>query len=287
MAPKEDVFSSFEALLADRRPQRPWVENPDGKLIMTPDYELLEALMGIPVGDRSSSASGRLAKAIDAWAAFELRRAGFTSDEVWPRLDRPRVLTEELRQFILGLPKSAQPEAWERLAKNSKAAPSSAEVLGRAYFKQTDVLVSHWSTGPELLISTKSMVSSFANNRKNRFEEAYGDAKNLRGRFPLVSLGFLFVVRSTIPDSGLELTIDMMRKLRAEEDIYEATSLMLVEWEDGVGDSVKVRNDLVPIDLQAGPFFDRLIDNVLLRTPISMHRGVRAERDGRPAVTDA
>lgn len=41
------------------------------------------------------------------------------------------------------------------------------------------------------------MLSSYGKNLRNRFEEAYGDAKNIRGRFPLVALGFLFLVRST------------------------------------------------------------------------------------------
>ncbi len=281
MARKKDVFSSFEALMGGWPVSSPWTQNERGTAEFQPDYGLLERLMGIPVGAGSTSASGRLAKAIDAWAAFELRRAGFSDDEVWPRLTRPRVLTDELRQFILSLPKSARSDAWERVADNTKAAPSSADVLGRAYFKQVDVLIAHWSTGPEVLISTKSMVSSFSNNRKNRFEEAYGDAKNLRGRFPLVSMGFLFVVRSTIPDAGLELTIDMMRKLRSEEDIYEATSLVLAEWRDGEADSVRVRNDLTPTDLQAGAFFDQLIDGVLSRTPVSMHVHAREAREGR------
>lgn len=278
MPRKQDVFSSFEDVIAQWPPTSPWTASEEDLPFFAPDYDLLAKVMGIPVGAKSSSASGRLPKSVDAWAASELRRAGFDPDAVWPRLHQPRVVTNELRQYIRALPKDAQTEAWNRLAKNSKAAPSSSDVLGRAYFKQVDVLVSHWSTGPEILISTKCMVSSFANNRKNRFEEAYGDAKNLRGRFPLASMGFLFVVRSTIPASGLELTIDMMRKLRAEEDVYEATALVLADWRDGDPDSVRIRNDMVPSDLQSGPFFNWIIDAVLSRTPISMHPQVRQSR---------
>jgi hypothetical protein len=57
---------------------------------------------------------------------------------------------------------------------NKRVAPAEARVLGRAYVKQVDVLIAQWSRGPELLISTKSMVSSFRNNLPNRFEESYG-----------------------------------------------------------------------------------------------------------------
>ncbi len=286
MAEKEDVFSSFEETIGARSVTDPWLRTGNGQPNFEPDYELLQQLMAIPIAAGSDSATGRLAKAIDAWVAHELRRARFDPDEVWPRLTRPRVLTRELVEFIKGLPKAEQEQAWRRVASNTKAAPSSADVLGRAYFKQVDVLVAHWSRGPELLISTKSMVSSFGNNRKNRFEEAYGDAKNLRGRYPLLSMGFLFVVRSTIPASGLELTIDMMRKLQAEQDIYDSTALVLVEWSDDDGRPVRVRNDLVPEDLQAGRFLGALIGRLLERTPISIHVPVREAREGRHIELD-
>ena len=71
--------------------------------------------------------------------------------------------------------------------------------MGRAYSKQSDVVIASWAAGVEVLISTKTMLSSYQKNLRNRFEEAYGDAKNLRGRHPLASLGFLFVAGGDIP----------------------------------------------------------------------------------------
>ena len=37
--------------------------------------------------------------------------------------------------------------------------------------------MSSWATGPELMVSTKRMDSSFGKNAANRVEESYGDAK--------------------------------------------------------------------------------------------------------------
>lgn len=281
--PADDVFASFEATLRAGRDDNPWTTTADGP-VYRPDHGLLARVVGIPVRAGSGSESGRLAKAIDAWIANELRRAGFGDDEVWPRLTRPRVLPRDLALFLDGLPTREREAAWARVLRNRRVAPTDARVLGRAYVKQVDVLVARWSRGPELLVSTKSMTSSFRNNLPNRFEEAYGDAKNLRGRHPLVSMGFLFFLRSTVTaEAGtLDRVVDMLRKLQQDVDVYDATCLLVGEW--GVGEdpgAVTIRNDLVPADLRADRFLGTLVDRLLERTPVDMHVGVRAARAGR------
>jgi hypothetical protein len=284
MASTEDVFDSFEPLIAARSDGSPWIAGADGVRVFAPDHELLESLLAVPIGAGAGSESGRLAKSIDAWVAHELRRSGFGPDEVWPRRQRPRVLPREVALFIEGLPKTQQAEARRQLAKNRRVAPNDARILGKAYVKQVDVVVAQWARGPELLVSTKSMVSSFRNNLPNRFEESYGDAKNLRGRYPLVALGFLFVLRSTVIDERgtLDRAIDMLRKLRGEADGYDATSLVLAEWGDRPAfNGVKLRDDSVPPDLQLGAFLESMIRSVLDRTPIDMHVRVRELRDQR------
>ena len=290
MPSSDDVFDSFETAIRARKPRNPWSrDEPTGRLEYVADYQLLGDLIGIPLGAASGSESGRLAKAIDAWVASELRRAGFGDDEVWPRLTKPRVLPRDLALFIEGLPAREREAARERVLRNKRVAPSDAKVLGRAYVKQVDVLVAQWSRGPELLVSTKSMVSSFRNNLPNRFEESYGDAKNLRGRFPMVSMGFLFLLRSTVTSEAgtLDRAIDMLRKLQLEIDVYDACCLLIAEWADppAFGGAV-VRDDLVPDDLRADRFIATLINAVLERTPIDMHVEVRERREHRPLDVD-
>ncbi|NED98785.1 hypothetical protein [Phytoactinopolyspora halotolerans] len=283
MVSKDDVFDSFEAVISERGATNPWEESASGHRVYHPDYELLAALLAIPLREGRGSESGRLAKGIDAWVAHELRRAGFPADEVWPRLTKPRVLPREVGIFLDRLPKSLRNDVHAHLLKNKTVAPSEARVLGRAYVKQVDVLVSQWARGPELLVSTKSMVSSFRNNLPNRFEESYGDAKNLRGRYPLVSMGFLFVMRSTILDDpgAFEKAVDMLRKLQGEADAYDATCVVLAEWSDDAFDGVRIRTDQVPDDLSADRFLRTLIEAVLTRTPVEMHVEVRERREHR------
>ena len=284
MAEREDVFDSFEDAIRARPDSNPWVlDEATGKATYLPDHELLGTLIGIPVGESRGSESGRLAKAIDAWVAHELRRCGFPPDEVWPRLTKPRVLPRELGLYLDGLPRRMQEAAHDQVLRNRQAAPSDARVLGRAYVKQVDVLVAQWSRGPELLISTKSMVSSFRNNLPNRFEESYGDAMNLRGRYPMVAMGFLFVLRSTVLEERgtFERAIDMLRKLKEEQDVYDATCVVLAEWNDAAFGGVTLRQDAVPLDLRTDSFIPTLVDAVLERTPVDMHVEVRQRREHR------
>ncbi len=222
--PKLDRFDPY-------LPVEPWV-NPwqaDGSYV--PDLELLATLLSVAAG--TAQQSGIVAAAADVWAAEELRRAGFDPDEVWPRRTKPRVLPRDVRNFIEGgaLSKKLRVDVEERMthAKARKALPAEAHVLGSAYSKQADVVVASWAAGIELLISTKTMLSSYQKNLRNRFEEGYGDAKNLRGRHPLAALGFLYVVGSDIPDVSLEFAIDMLRKLVREPDVYECACLLVVE----------------------------------------------------------
>lgn len=284
MTTTDELWEQFGAVLSEATAGNPWVHADDGTSRFQPDYDSLASLVAIPIEAGSESQSGRLAKSIDAWMASELCRAGFDRDEVWPRLTKPRVLPRDLSLYLRGLPVRERAAAEARVIANTKIAPSDARILGRAYVKQVDVVIAQWSRGPELLVSTKSMVSSFRKNLPNRFEESYGDAMNLRGRHPLAAMGFLLLMRSTVADEPgtVDRVADMLRKLREDRDVYDATGLVLAEWSDPASfDGVRVRNELVPEDLRVDAFLPVLIDAVLERTPIDMHVPVRELREHR------
>ena len=126
----------------------------------------------------------------------------------------------------------------DRITKASSIAgvtASSAAILGKNYLKQVDVIMTDWVTGPELLISTKRMDSSYGKNAPNRVEESYGDAKNLRLRHPLAALGFAFGLRSDILQKEprtAEWLFDLLAKLGQEDDAYHATCLVLMDYAD-------------------------------------------------------
>ncbi len=93
--------------------------------------------------------------------------------------------------------------------------------------------MSAWNTGPEIMISTKRMDSSFGKNAANRVEESYGDAKNLRSRHPQAALGFVYGLRSTAFEEAPATAawiIDLLGKLGREDDAYDAVALLVPDW---------------------------------------------------------
>lgn len=284
---RSDAFSDFDPILSGRPMTDPWKHSAGQQPVYDPDYDLLGQLLTIPVAAGSASESGRFARGIDAWLAHELRRAGFGADEVWPRADRPRILPRDLAVLLEKLPGKLSAELRTRITNMPSVAPTDAKVLGRAYDKQVDVAVARWDRGPEILLSTKAQVSSFAKNLPNRFEEAYGDAGNLRGRYPLAAVGFFFLQRSTIltqePDA-FERTVDMMRKLRdlGGANGYTATGMALVSWDETQPNAmVRVELDRVPEDVAPPQFLAAMIQQVLTVTPVVHHVDVREKIERR------
>ncbi|MBP1886341.1 hypothetical protein [Sinorhizobium mexicanum] len=133
---------------------------------------------------------------------------------------------------------------------------SSAAILGKNYLKQVDVIITDWATGPELLVSTKRMDSSYGKNAPNRIEESYGDAKNLRLRHPLAALGFMFGLRSDIlarEPKTADWLFDLLVKLGREDDAYHSSCLVLMEYSDDV--ALPETGEEAPTDgiLEPGP----------------------------------
>lgn len=256
---KGQAWPLFDAIV-DRAPLKetnPWV--PGGNF--EPDYDTLCKLLGVPLLLGAATTTGVPALALDVWVAYELRRAGLEPDAVWPRAEPPRVVSRDVLRFIASVPRATRGELLSRLRSgktNNKTTGASANLLGKNYTKQVDVVVSGWETGPEVLISTKRMDSSFGNNAANRIEESYGDAKNLRLRYPQAACGFIFGLRSTAwdqtpkPDEpGIaERLVDLLGKLGMEPDAYHATALVVMEYAGNAPEEPEVEE---PANVEPGP----------------------------------
>lgn len=294
----QEGWREFDALVAASDEANPWVEIA-GDPQFKPHYDLLCDLLAVPLRLGLETQSGMPAKAIDVWLSHELRRAGFDRDEVWPRPTDPRVLPREVAKLrgFGGMTKLSG-ELFERIDSGKVqggVTGANAKILGKTYEKQVDVVMAQWARGPELMISTKRMDSSFGKNALNRIEESYGDAKNLRGRHPLAATGFLFVMRSTAfekeRDTAYRL-MDLLAKLAQEPDAYDATGIVITEWQDTTGQSVSeevlegqaidvevtIRHDLIPDVLSPALFLTEMVSRVLDRTPINLHVDARRRK---------
>lgn len=234
--------------------------------------DLARKLLAVPIsqGSATKQQSGRVAKALDAWIAHELRRAGFPEDAVWPRAKEPRVLpadvapiesavvlaleridaleTRLVREVARALKKGKTTvtmpsltnlrSAVANVLQTGKGKPlpgsSNAQILGRFYVKQVDVVVSSWQHGPDVLVSTKTQFSSYSNNKNNRYEEAVGEAKNLRDRHPMAAMGFVFLVRTNVYDEqgAFAYLRDLLVRLRKPDGDFDATMLLAADWDD-------------------------------------------------------
>ena len=294
------AWREFDQVVANAAMGNPWHLDVSGRRRYIPDLRLLESLLAVPLRLGLKTQSGVPAKAVDVWLAHELRRSGFDEDEVWPRASVPRVLPREVAMLrnAPGMTRLGK-ELFERIESGrlgGGAVGADARILGKAYEKQVDVVIAQWSTGPELLISTKRMDSSFGKNALNRIEESYGDAKNLRGRHPLAATGFMFVMRSTAfereKESALRL-MDLLEKLEQEPDAYDATGIVIVEWQDPASGApigpdvpegapiaveVGVREDLIPPRLRPDRFLSTIVSAVLDRSPVGLHTDARVRR---------
>ncbi|GHG60592.1 hypothetical protein GCM10012320_35220 [Sinomonas cellulolyticus] len=264
---KDKAWVIFDRIVGDAAPNgvhsNPWTRLSDGSLRYEADYDTLVLLLGVPLYLDADSRTGVPALAMDVWLSYELRRAGFDPDAVWPRPVHPRILPAPAANLLKALPFRERTQLNARLVKSAAVAgvtSASANILGKNYFKQVDVIMTDWATGPELLISTKRMDSSYGKNAANRVEESYGDAKNLRLRHPLAALGFVLGLRSDIlhkePDTA-EWLVDLLSKLGREDDAYHATCIVIIEYDDSVavpGDSGEDPEDpLVAAGLEPEP----------------------------------
>jgi len=269
-------WALFDRIVAQRAsidPANPWVLTDKG-LVFEPSFDTLKTLLGVPLHLEANTQSGVPALALDVWLAYELRRAGFDADAVWPRDSDPRVMPAPIAALRKSATKQDKAAIENRLrisGVKSKAVASKAIILGKNYGKQVDVVMSDWSTGPEVLISTKRMDSSFGKNAANRVEESYGDAKNLRLRHPQAALGFVFGLRSTIYDkeaAKAEWLLDLLQKLGQEDDAYHAVALILMEYDKEPPPDDESVNE--PASGPADASEDELDNEIELEAPVDL-----------------
>src|SRR5580693_1686410 len=101
--PRPDVLSEVDHILAQAPVTVPPWRRPVGSADehareYVPDYATLRDLLAVPIGQghAQSQQSGRVAKSLDAYIAYELRRAGVPASDVFPRARIPRVLSPDM-----------------------------------------------------------------------------------------------------------------------------------------------------------------------------------------------
>jgi hypothetical protein len=180
-----------------------------------------------------------------------------------------RSLPRGLRNGVMRLPRLLPGDA-------------GAHVLGRFYVKQVDVLVSAWQRGPDVLVSSKTMLSSYLKNKNNRYEEAVGEATNLRDRYPMASMGYAYLVRSSVYEEGGAYAFirHLLERLRRPDGAFDATLLLVADW-DAQTRTLNTVEDPAE-ELSASRFFADLLNAVMSNTTVDIHRELRLRKQGEP-----
>ena len=251
------------------------------------DYQFLVKLLEVPVLRGDSVRSGVFANALDLWIAREFEHAGF--EYLWPGSSQPRAVDPSLSGALNATTNLSSAQIASLL--QGGGAQGNANVMGSVYTKQVDVGMSNWLSGPELLVSTKTMSGSFGKNLANRFEEAYGDVKNLRERYPLAAHGFVFLAKDSILDeqTAFDKAVHMLRQLSRNGEVYDAVALLLVDWDNSAEvvegswkdlSTVQISESskqFIPDDLSCEHFFSTLISIILSNSPIDVHLEARRQ----------
>jgi hypothetical protein len=293
---KDDVLAVFDPLVrAADITTSPWQRDR-----YVPDLDLLRELLSLPISKGVTQNTGRVANAYDVWIAHELRRAGFPPDAVWPRTRRPRVLPDDLAPLEARLDAldtalseseaagaKVKPPALRRAIKAvGTALPGAHEayILGDFYSKQVDVAITTWRRGPDVLISTKTMFSSYRKNLINRHEEAVGEATSLRARHPMAAIGYAYLVRSNIfkEEGAYAVLYDILDRLRRPGEAFDATLLLIADWDQSASVPEVTHVDQPADELGAGRFFEDITQLVCDRSPVSEHVEVRRRRAPEP-----
>ena len=114
---RERGWCLFDQIIesAPGRDTSPWALV-EGRVTFVPDYDTLSKLLGVPVYLNATSQSGVPALALDVWVSYEMRRAGFDADKVWPRASEPRVFPYEIHAFVESLPAPVKKLVRERIS---------------------------------------------------------------------------------------------------------------------------------------------------------------------------
>lgn len=141
-----------------------------------------------------------------------------------------------------------------------------ATLFGSHKNKDEDICLTHFSNGPQIAIGLRSQMSSVAKNIENYYEGIIGECISLHDRFPMATLGYVYLLPKNPIKPGLSEDVDL--------DKAESLFLKITNRNDWHGPSDKYEHfaflkvdfstdppTILPThpDLSIETFFDKLI----------------------------
>lgn len=86
-----------------------------------------------------------------------------------------------------------------------------ATLFGSHKNKDEDIVLAHFANGPQIAIGVRSQMSSVAKNIENYYEGIIGECISLHDRFPMATLGYVYLLPKNPIKPGLKEEIDLER----------------------------------------------------------------------------
>ncbi|MCQ2603721.1 MAG: hypothetical protein MJ215_01570 [Spirochaetia bacterium] len=132
--------------------------------------------------------------------------------------------------------------------------------------KDEDIALIHYANGPQIAIGIRSQMSSVGKNIENYYEGIIGECISLHDRFPMATLGYVYLLPKNPIKPGLAEEIDLVRAetlfkkiigrldWHSPNDKYEHFAFLKVDFKQDPP-------AIIPSDpaLSIETFFDRLI----------------------------
>ena len=86
-----------------------------------------------------------------------------------------------------------------------------ATLFGSHKNKDEDIALTHFANGPQIAIGVRSQMSSVGKNLENYYEGIIGECISLHDRFPMATLGYVYLLPKNPIKPGLVEEIDLDR----------------------------------------------------------------------------
>ena len=142
-----------------------------------------------------------------------------------------------------------------------------ATIFGSHKNKDVDIVLSQYANGPQIMIGVRSQMSSVAKNLENYYEGIIGECISLHDRFPMATIGYVYLLPTKPIKPGLveEVKLDRAEELfekitgrrdwRDSHDRYEHFAFLKVDFTVNPPQLLPSK----PV-LRIDDFFDKLID---------------------------
>ncbi len=143
-------------------------------------------------------------------------------DELYCALDTSKIQRIDLHDMKRPTGKPHYPMV--RIEPEKYQLMQEVTLFGSHKNKDEDIVLTHYANGPQIAIGVRSQMSSVGKNIENYYEGIIGECISLHDRFPMASLGYVYLLPKNPIKPGLREEIDLDKAERLFQKITNRLS---------------------------------------------------------------